>query len=135
MSFSPIATGFREALDALSSLRAEYQDLPSTRLAAILALLSPDDAERVQATWREFDEREGQLKEEIAQQEAAIKEQVLATGATAEGTYLQAIVVAPRITWDTKALNVYGTLHPEILAYRKVGEPSVTIRARGQRRP
>jgi hypothetical protein len=58
----------------------------------------------------------------------------LATGAGANGTYLQALIVAPRITWDTKALQVYGTLHPEVLEYRRVGEPSVQIRARSLKR-
>ena len=134
MTFSPMATGFREALDTLATLRAEQQDLPMTRLRAILAHLSPEDAERVRATWAEFDERESHIQTEIAQQESAIKEQVLATGATAEGTYLQAVIVAPRVTWDTKALSVYATLHPEILPYRKVGAPYVTIRARALKR-
>jgi len=31
-------------------------------------------------------------------------------------------------------MAAYSALHPDVLAYRKVGEPSVTIRARSQRR-
>jgi hypothetical protein len=122
-------------LDTLSALRVEHQGLPDQKLAAILQQLDPVTAERVQAIVREFDEREAQLTAEIAQAEAAIKSWVLETGAGAHGTYLQAIIVAPRITWDTKAMQVYATMHPEVLAYQKVGEPSVQIRARGQGRP
>jgi hypothetical protein len=48
--------------------------------------------------------------------------------------YLQALIMAPRVTWDNKAMQVYSTLHPEVLAYRKVGEPSVQIRARSAKR-
>jgi len=47
---------------------------------------------------------------------------------------LQATITAPRITWDTKGMAAYSALHPDVLAYRKVGEPSVQIRARSQRR-
>jgi hypothetical protein len=122
-------------LDTLSALRVEQQGLPDAKLAAICRQLDPETAERVQAIVREFDEREAQLTAEIAQAEVAIKSYVLETGAGAHGTYLQAIIVAPRITWDTKAMQVYSTLHPEVLAYRKVGEPSVQIRARGKGRP
>ena len=38
------------------------------------------------------------------------------------------------MVWDNKAMHVYSTLHPEVLAYRKVGEPSVQIRARSAKR-
>lgn len=122
-------------LDHLSALRVEYADLPSAKLAAILRLLPPDLAETAQATVREFDERETALQAEIAAREAAIKAYVLETGAGAHGTYLQAIIVAPRITYDTQQMEVYRTFHPEVNAYRKVGEPSVQIRARSLRRP
>jgi hypothetical protein len=122
-------------LDTLSALRVEHAELPAAKIAAILHQLEPETAARGQAIVQEFDEREAQLTAEIAQQEAAIKDYVLQTGATAQGTYLQALIMAPRVTWDTKALQVYGTLHPEVLAYRKVGEASVQIRARSRRRP
>ena len=108
----------------------EQAQLPDAKIAAILHQLDPDTAARVQAIVTEFDEQEASLKADIAQQEAAMKQYVLETGAGANGTYLQALIMAPRITWDTKAMQVYATLHPEVLAYRKVGEPSVQIRAR-----
>jgi hypothetical protein len=124
----------QQHLDTLSALRVEHTQLPTQKLAAILQQLDPDTAERVQAIVREFDDREAQLTAEMAQQEAAIKAYCLETGAGAHGTYLQAIIIAPRITWDNKAMQVYSTLHPEVLAYRKVGEPSVQIRARSLKR-
>ena len=117
-------------LDHLSALRVEASQLPNAMFAAILHQLDPDTAARVQAIRAEFDAREKELKAEIAQQEAMIKEHVLLMGATAQGTYLQAIIMAPKVTWDNKSMHVYSTMHPEVLAYRKVGEPSVQIRAR-----
>ena len=59
-----------------------------------------------------------QLTAEIAPQEAAIKAAILETGAGAHGTYLQAIIVAPRITWDNQSMAVYSALHPDVLAYQ-----------------
>lgn len=124
------AVNLENMLNTLSALRVEYSSMPETKMAAILHQLDPATAERVRAIIGECDEHEAQLKADIAEQEAAVKTYVLATGAGGHGTYLQAIIIAPRITWDTKAMEVYSTLHPEILPYRKVGEPSVQIRAR-----
>jgi len=121
-------------LDTLSAQRVELTTLPDTMLAAILHQLSPDDAARVQAIVLEFRAREAELKHEIEQTEAAVRAAVLATGASAVGTHLQASILAPRITWDTKGMAAYSALHPDVLVYRKVGEPSVQIRARSQRR-
>jgi hypothetical protein len=104
MSDQPIET----MLDTLSAARVEHANLPVAKIAAILHQLDPETAERVQGIITEFDEREAQLTAEIAPQEAAIKEYVLATGAGANGTYLQALIMAPRITWDNKAMHVYS---------------------------
>ena len=120
-------------LDTLSAQRVELTQLPDAMLAAILHQLAPDEAARVQAIVQEFRDREAALKDEIAQTEAAIKTAVLETGASASGTHLQATIMAPRITWDTKGMAAYSALHPDVLAYRKVGEPGVTMRARSQR--
>jgi len=119
-----------QLLDTLSAQRVEAAGLQGAMLAAILRNLPPDEAARVQAIVQEFTEREAELKAAIATSEQHVKEAVLATGATAQGTHLQATIMAPRVTWDNKSMAVYATLHPEVLAYRKVGEPSVQIRAR-----
>ena len=121
-------------LDTLSQQRVELTELPDAMIAAILRQLSPDDAARVQAIVLEFRAREAELKHEIEQTEAAVRAAALATGASAVGTHLQASILAPRITWDTKGMAAYSALHPDVLVYRKVGEPSVQIRARSQRR-
>jgi hypothetical protein len=134
MTTKGASVDLHQQLDTLSTLRVDHQQLPAQKLAAILQQLDPATAERVQAIVRECDDREAELTAAIAQQEAVIKAYVLETGAGAHGTYLQAIIMAPRITWDTKAMRVYSTLYPEVLAYRKVGEPSVQIRAHSQQR-
>jgi hypothetical protein len=66
----------------------------------------------------------------ISQLENEIKSEVLGFGESVKGDYLQAVWSKPRVTWDTKALEGFAAAHPELLEFRKVGKPSVTIRTR-----
>src|SRR5215475_14020623 len=101
-------TNVHQLLDTLSAQRVEAAGLHDAMLAAILRNLPPDDAARVQAIVQEFTEREAELKAAIATSEAQVKEAVLASGASAQGTYLQALIQAPRVTWENKAMAVYA---------------------------
>jgi hypothetical protein len=103
---------------------------PAATLAAIVPQRDPETAARVPAMLTECDQREAPRNAEITQQEAASTAAMLATGATAQGPSLQAIIMAPRVTWDTTAMHVERTRHPEVLASRTVGEPRVQRRAR-----
>src|SRR5690242_8461562 len=98
-------------LDTLAALRVEVADLPAAKIAALRPQLDPETAARVQAIITEFDEREAPRKAEIAQQEAAITAAGLATGAMVPGTYLQELIIAPRITWDNTGMHTYRALH------------------------
>jgi len=60
--------------------------------------------------------------------EESIKNEVLAIGASVKGELLSAVWSKPRVSWDTKKLDGYAAAHPEITAFRNVGEPSVSIR-------
>lgn len=37
-----------------------------------------------------------------------------------------------RVSWDSSGLNGYMVAHPEITAFRKEGEPSITLRKIGK---
>jgi hypothetical protein len=58
-----------------------------------------------------------------------VKESVIAGGESVKGEFLHAVYVKGRTTWETKLLDGFAAAHPEILQFRKVGEPSVTIRS------
>ena len=60
--------------------------------------------------------------------ENEIKRDVLAAGATIKGAHLQAVWAKGRESWNAAALTGYAAAHPEIAQFRKVGEPSVSIR-------
>ena len=64
----------------------------------------------------------------VAELEADIKARVLEFGSSVKSTILHAIFSKGRVTWDAKALDGYAAGHPEIAAFRKEGEPSVSIR-------
>ena len=54
---------------------------------------------------------------------------MLAGGATAKGVHLMAVWAKGRETWDTSRLAGFAVAHPELLELRKIGEPTVAIRA------
>ena len=58
----------------------------------------------------------------------AIKLRVMEVRATMKRGPVQAVYTAPKTTWDGKQLQGYAAAHPEILAFRKIGSPSVSIR-------
>ena len=60
--------------------------------------------------------------------ETDIKAAVLAHGASVQASGLQAVYLAGRVAWDDHALQGYAATHAELLAFRRVGAPSVALR-------
>jgi hypothetical protein len=69
------------------------------------------------------------VDQKIAHLESRIRDSVISMGQSVKGQHLHAIYSKPRITWDSKGLGGYVVAHPEISAFRKEGNPSVSIRA------
>jgi hypothetical protein len=67
-------------------------------------------------------------KARIATLEEEIKNDVLQHGASVKGSRLFAVFYQGRVSWDTKRLDQYANTHPEITAFRKQGNPSVSLR-------
>ena len=67
-------------------------------------------------------------KSEYEALEAEVKQEVIEAGQTIKGSCLQACYAKGRVSWDTKMLDGYVVAHPEVEQFRKVGEPSVSIR-------
>jgi hypothetical protein len=64
--------------------------------------------------------------------EAEIKNDVLLAGQSVSTSFYQAIYMKGRVTWDNDGINKYAQLHPEVLKYRKEGQPSVSLRTVGK---
>lgn len=67
--------------------------------------------------------------ERVAALEAEIKQDVLRHGQSVKGGKLHAVFYHGRVSWDTKSLDKYADTHPEVLEFRKEGEPGVQLRA------
>ena len=115
---------YSDNLVGLESLRLEKQALIDT-------ILTPEIKEKLAEIEAEFAPKVEALSAENEGLAAHIREQVLDGGATISGDFHQAVYIKPRVTWDNKALAGYSVGHPEILAFQKAGDPSVSIRARG----
>jgi capsule polysaccharide export protein KpsE/RkpR len=115
-------------LDQLAEYEAERDAIALRKQEAIDAVLTPEIKAALAEIDAEFDPLNAPVNENIDGVTAAIKLSVIEHGATVKGQYRQAVYSGGRISWDTKALDGYAAAHPEIAPFRKVGEPSVSIR-------
>lgn len=70
---------------------------------------------------------------EIAEDRAAVleteaKQATIEFGGSVKSNNLHAVYSRGRIAWDNKGLERYAGDHPEILTFRKEGDPSVSLR-------
>ena len=65
--------------------------------------------------------------------ESEIKNDVLLAGESVVTDVYQALYLKGRVTWDTTGIDRYAQSHPEVLRFRKQGEPSVALRAAAKR--
>lgn len=116
--------------DTKDALMAEQQRL-------IDSILTPEILAKVDEIKAEFqpkfdalesDEKYNAKKAEAEALTAEIKAEVIAAGKTVKGSCLQAVFTKVRVSWDDKGLSGFMLAHPEIEVYRKVGDPSVSIR-------
>lgn len=70
--------------------------------------------------------------ENAAALEAEIKNDVLLGGKTVSTDVYQAVYSKGRVNWDTAGIDKYAESHPEVLKYRKIGRPIVTLREVGK---
>jgi hypothetical protein len=115
-------------LDRLSDLYAQQEALEAEKQALILKTVPPEVKARLDDIEAEFAGKAQAASANIEELEASIKTATLAHGESVRGAGFQAVWNKGRLTWDSKGLNAYADEHPEVLQYRKEGEPSVTIR-------
>jgi hypothetical protein len=122
---------------AAQHIAAKLDELTEIQAAAAVTRLDYEAkrAEILKAVQAELDALEAEYKplmdaaaERTAALEAEIKQAVLRHGHSVKGSQLHAVYYRGRVTWDTKSLDQYAGAHPEILGFRKEGEPSIQLR-------
>lgn len=112
---------YEDRCDRLALLQAEY----ARRVEVVMATVK-EELDALDVELKPILETATTLKTEI---EAELKTAVLAEGATIKGARLMAVWAKGRETWQTDKLAGFALAHPELLELRKVGEPTVSIRA------
>ncbi len=114
-------------LDQLAALHATYDQTLAAKTAAVPAWLR----KRVAACEAPYIDTLSQQGDAIERVEADVRAAVLEHGASVKGQALHAVFLAGRATWNDASLQGYATVHPELLAFRSLGKPSVSLRKVG----
>jgi hypothetical protein len=116
-----------QKLDQLANFQAQRDVLELEKQSLIDQLIPPEIKDRIAEIKAEFTGKREAVEDNIAALEADIREQVIRQGASAKSTFLRVVYHSGRVTWNTKSLDAYARARPEILEFRKQGQPFVTI--------
>lgn len=117
---------------------ARLERLSSLRGAADLARLDYESkrAEILKKVQAELDALELEYRpildatqENIAALENEIKTEVLLYGESVAGGMYRAVYTQGRVSWDNEGMTKYAALHPDVLQFRKQGQPAVLLKA------
>ena len=117
-----------EKLENLAGLQDELHRYEVQKQNLIDSVLTPEIKQKIDDINTEFAVYADPVNKAIATMESEIKTNVIKQGETVKGSVLMAVYAKGRVSWDTKALDGYAAAHPEVGKFRKVGEPSVSIR-------
>lgn len=115
-----------EYREEIAKKKAELQAEYESQTRAVYAALET----RKQEISAEFVDKNAAVDTNIAALEKEIKDDVKREGKTVNGRYFQAVYVRGRVSWNTDGLDAYANDHPEVSYFRKVGEPSISIKSR-----
>ena len=121
-------TNIVQKLNDMAEYRKQRNAAEAEKKQLIDDLIPTEIREQIAAIEAEYAERFMAADAAIGTLETEIKDGVKALGETVKGDFLMAVWTKGRTSWDDKALSGYSKAHPEILEYRKQGEPSVSIR-------
>lgn len=116
-----------DILTQLAAL-ADLQDQQAALLQAQRTALPTYLRARLDAIAARFQPQLDAIQTALTLAEKAVKAAVLAHGQTVTGARVQAVFVAGRVSWNDDKLQGYAVDHSDILAFRTLGKPSVTLR-------
>ena len=122
----------QEKLDLLSSYEKEVETLQYEKQVLIDKVMTADVKKQLDDIDAEFGKKVSDANAKIADLQTEVKQDVIALKTTIRGKFLMAVYNKARVTWDNKGLEGFMVAHPEIVAFRKEGEPTVTLRKVGK---
>lgn len=102
------------------AIRADYERRRALVMEQVRAQLEALDAE--------FGEMLREADEEVGRLEIEVKEAVREFGASVKHEGIHVLYARGRVMWDNRGLSHYAEVHPELLEFRRIGKPSVSIR-------
>jgi len=118
----------KQKLDRLAEFQAQRDAVMLEKQALLDEIYTAEIKARVAEIEAEFSAKTEGVAANIAALEAEIKQAVVAHGASVKGSFVHAVFAKGRVSWDTKALDGYAFAHAELLSFRNIGEPSVSLR-------
>lgn len=116
-----------EKLERLSSLRnaAEFTRLDYETKRKELLRQIQNELDALDAEYKPVLEA---AQENIAALENEIKTEVLLCGESVSGGMYRAVYTQGRVSWDNDGMARYAVSHPDVLQFRRQGQPSVSLR-------
>jgi uncharacterized protein YifE (UPF0438 family) len=109
-----------EAKRYAAEIHVEYENRRASVMEQVRAQLEALDAE--------FGEMLREADEEVSRLEGEVKEAVRAVGESVKHEGIRAVYMRGRVTWDNRGMTRYAEAHPDVLEFRRIGNPSVSIR-------
>jgi len=127
MNERPTRDYVAEKLERLSNLRnaAEFTRLDYETKQKELMKQIRSELEALDAEYKPVLEA---AQENIATLENEVKTDVLLYGESVSGGMYRAVYNHGRVSWDNEGMDSYAVSHPEVLQFRKQGQPIVSLR-------
>ena len=118
----------KKLLNDLANFEAQKEVMRFEKEELINGVIPADLRKAISDIAEEFADKTIAVDENIDRLREEIKQLVISDQKSIKGTFLQAVYNNGKITWDNKELEKHMQAHPEIVSYRKVGKPFVSIR-------
>lgn len=118
-----------QMLDRLYVLRADAIDLQLEKERSQSAIIPQEIKDKLNILEEEYALKFVENQRERDQLEMTIREAVAVRQENYKGASgMSALFMPGRVSWDTRGLEGYAKANKAVLAFRKVGEPFVTIK-------
>jgi len=115
-------------LETIAEREAAIDTMSVDREAVLSKFLTPENLTAYHAAIYVLESSLAREVEVLEALKSSVRERVLELKHSVNGVRKKAVYTAGKKSWDTKGLEGYAVSVPAILAFQKVGAPSVAIR-------